>query len=85
MARPMQQQVEGVAAAAGQRQDLIPFVDLQNLHRDHRNKSVVGLQGWLPTDCDTAVVIRERHWPRNVKRGQSALTVMAAAKAPSTT
>ncbi len=67
MASPVQQQIEGVAAAAGQRQDLIPFVDLQNLHGDHCNKSVVGLQGWLPTDCDTAVVCRERHWPRNVK------------------
>ncbi len=47
MAGPMQQQVEGVAAAAGQRQNLIPFVDLQDLHHDTRNKSVVDVQGWL--------------------------------------
>ena len=85
MAGSMQQQIEGVAAAAGQRQDLIPFVDLQHLHRDHCDKSVVGLQGWLPADCNTALVTRERHRPRNVKRGQSAITMMAAAKAASTT
>ncbi len=85
MAGPMQQQIEGVAAAAGQRQDLIPFVDLQNLRCDHHGKSAVGLQGWLPTDCNTALVTRERQWPRNVKHEKSAVTMMAAAKAPSTT
>lgn len=74
MAGPMQQQIEGVAAPAGQRQDLIPIVDLQNLHRDHCHKSEVDLTykagfQWTATQ---------------LKCGQHAIAMMAAAKAVST-